>query len=487
MSARCTAGALNIFQWPKKRLLLIRGCIVIMAGFLVHLTLGTFYSFGNILPYLVSYIRQRSHPADVSEGAGTWIVALSGVGQGTMFFGGWLESKIGPRFTTLVGSCLLTAGILLSYFAIKVSFWFLLLTYGLIVGLGMGIAYVGPLSCAMRWMPRWKGVAGGFIVAGYGLGALIFNQVQTYYINPQNLKTTDGYFTDSDLLDRVPFVFLVLGGIYAVMQFIGSVLIANPPHDYEKLHDTQQPSSPSEQHQMVVNNADYRLINGEVFPSDDQEVSPTPPTEVTSVHPFQMLRTLSFYHLWSMMLMAGFTVSFIATLFKVFGLTFIDDDQFLATVGSMSAIFNCAGRIVWGLVADKFSYRFAHISKSGIMTISLLTFYATSAVGKPMFFIWVCVIFFCVGGIFSIYPTSIAHTFGPKYMSINYGLLFTSQACSGVIAAVLFTTLLDLLEWNGMIFLISGFSTMEFVLALLYYYEQHCRRPPEHSHQSGEQ
>jgi len=216
-------------------------------------------------------------------------------------------------------------------------------------------------------------------------------------------------------------------------------------------------------------------------------LSPAPLIEVTSVHPFQMLRTPSFYHLWSMMLLAGFSVSFIATLFKVFGLTFIDDDQFLATVGSMSAIFNCAGRIVWGLVADKFSYRLAHISKSGIMTISLLTFYSTSAVGKPMFFIWVCVIFFCVGGIFSIYPTSIAHTFGPKYMSINYGLLFTSQACSGVIAAVLFTTLLDLLEWEGMIFLISGFSTIEFVLALLYYYEQHCRRPPVHSHQHEEQ
>ena len=477
MSARYTAGALNIFRWPKKRLLLIRGCIVIMAGFLVHLTLGTFYTFGNILPYLVSYIRQRSHPADVSEGAGVWILSLAEVGQVSIFFGGWLERKIGPRFSTLAGGWLMSAGVLLSYFAIKVSFWLLLLTYGLIFGLGLGIAYVGPLSCAMRWMPRWKGVAGGFVVAGFGLGALIFNQVQTYYINPQNLKPTDGYFTDHDLLDRVPFVFLILGGTYAVMQFIGSMLIVNPPHDFEQLHGTQQLLSPSEQHQMVVKKADHKVRDDGVF-GDDQEVSLTPPTEVTSVHPFQMMRTPSFYHLWSMMLMAGFSVSFMTALFKVFGLTFIDDDQFLATVGSTSAILNCAGRIVWGLVADKFTYMFAHISRSGIMTMFLLTFYATSAIGKPMFFIWVCVIFFCIGGMFSIYPTSVVHIFGPKYMSINYGLIFTSLTFSGVIAAFLFTTLEDVLDWNGMIFLISGFSMTEFVLALLYYYKRHCRRPP---------
>ena len=473
-----------------------------------------------------------------------------------MFFGGWLERKIGPRFSTLAGGWLMSAGVLLSYFTIKVSFWLLLLTYGLVFGLGVGIAYVGPLSCAMRWMPRWKGVAGGFIVAGFGLGALIFDQVQSHYINPQNLKPNDGYFTDHDLLDRVPFVFLILGGSYAVMQFIGSMLIVNPPHDFEQLRSTQQPSSSSEQNQVVVNEADHKARDGEVLTSDDQEVpeladsdviTPLPTTDeqtvdsdasssseekgehasflipngpnlqkkhnsasraaggrsvsdnsppsqppaslidVISVHPFRMLRTPSFYHLWSMMLLAGFSVSFIATLFKVFGLTFIDDDQFLATVGSMSAVLNCAGRIVWGLVADKFSYRFALVSQSGIMTMFLLTFYATSAVGKPMFFIWVCVIFFCVGGVFSLYPTAIAHSFGPKYMSINYGLLFTSQISAGVIAALLFTTLQNLLDWDGLIFLISGFSMAGFVLALLYYYERYCRPPPGNLPQNQEQ
>lgn len=42
---------------------------------------------------------------------------------------------------------------------------------------------------------------------------------------------------------------------------------------------------------------------------------------------------------------------------KSFGLTFISDDYFLALVGSFSSIFNAAGRIFWGHMADKFSFQ----------------------------------------------------------------------------------------------------------------------------------
>ena len=226
-----------------------------MAGFLVHLTLGTLYTFGNIVPYVVSYIRQRSHPADLSAETGAWVFALTGVGLGgSMLFGGWLERKIGPRFSTLAGGWLMSAGVLLSYFTIKVSFWLLLLSYGLTLGLGVGIAYVGPLSCAIRWMPQQKGVAGGVLVSGFGLGALIFNQIQSHYINPHNLTPTDGYFTDPDLLDHVPFAFLILGGTYALMQFIGSMLIMNPP---QKVH----PNGLQQQYQKVDTQAVDHLVS----------------------------------------------------------------------------------------------------------------------------------------------------------------------------------------------------------------------------------
>lgn len=492
-----------VCKWPTNRRLFLRGCIVIAAGFLVHLSLGTLYTIGNLLPYVVSYTRERSHPGDLTSETATWIGALNLAGQGSsMFVGGWLEKRIGPRLSTLIGGWLMSTGVLLSYFTIKVSFWLLLLTYGLVFGLGVGVAYVGPLSCAMRWMPQWKGLAGGFVVAGFGLGALIFDQVQSYYINPDNLKPTDDYFTDRELLDRVPFIFLILGGTYAVMQFVGSLFIVNPPYDMGAVHTQEQtvnrhsyPEGKSDESSHI--NAGGLIPPREEFLSDssssseeeitillskqkadidkDSDSVKSTPAVYTSkmspigAHPLRVLRSFNFYHLWVMMLLGGFSVSFISTLFKVFGLTFIQDDQFLAIVGSTSAILNCAGRIVWGLVADRVNYKFALVLQSGIMTMFLLTFYATRFVEKSMFFVWVCVIFFCVGGIFSLFPTAMARSFGPKFMSINYGLLFTSQISSGVIAAVLFTTLQNLLDWDGIMFLVSGISLVGFLVTLCFH------------------
>ena len=548
----------GVFRWPK-RLQFLRGYVVIAGGFIVHLTLGSIYTFGNLVPYITSYIRERSHPTDLRPAAGAWIYTLALGGQGlSMILGGLLERKLGPRVSTLMGSLLMTLGVLLSYAAIKVSFWLLLFTYGVMFGLGVGIAYIGPIASAIRWMPRWKGVTTGVVLSGFGLGALIFDPIQTGYINPHNEphKDPDG-FSDKHLLDRVPSIFLILGAIYLVLQVVGSLMIVDPPElsSEESSQERDEERSITEGHVMSraynffqQENNSYSMpeaqtadgldtrnsvspepgSSGSDSPSHDSRDSATPVDEesrlipgdlnvpqatskkndrrsngrspvhrkmktfsrtselessttsssslrsntsrnvVADLGPLQMLKKVNFYLLWVMMLLAGFSVFFTATLYKFFGLTFIRDDHFLAVVGAASSICNCTGRIVWGLLADYTSYKFSLVFQSGTMSVFLLTLYATSAAGKPMFFIWVCIIFFCIGGVFSLFPTAIARSFGSRYMSINYGLLFTSQIFSSVVGALLFSMLQHLLGWAGIIFLVSGVSLVGFAFTLLF-------------------
>ena len=88
------------------------------------------------------------------------------------------------------------------------------LTYGLLFGMGCGPSYAPPMTAAMRWFPHNKGLVNGIIVGGFGLGASIFNIVQTGYMNPLNKTPGDqGYFSleQDDVLQRVPSVFLLLG------------------------------------------------------------------------------------------------------------------------------------------------------------------------------------------------------------------------------------------------------------------------------------
>ncbi|KAF6033714.1 hypothetical protein EB796_007979 [Bugula neritina] len=153
-----------------------------------------------------------------------------------MFLGGILEKKVGTRFATLIG-CLITR-VFLSAYTIKVSYYLFLVTYGVMFGVGIGIAYAPPMSVAMSWFPRHRGVANGFIVAGFGGGAFIFDQVQTAFLNPHNVKAVgakelgtsqdigdDKYFNDDSVLAQVPNMFILLGVCYATLQIVGVLLL----------------------------------------------------------------------------------------------------------------------------------------------------------------------------------------------------------------------------------------------------------------------
>ena len=43
--------------------------------------------------------------------------------------------------------------------------------------------------------------------------------------------------------------------------------------------------------------------------------------------------------------------------FQAYGQTFIYDDDFLAWVGIFAAVCNASGRILWGTVADRYSFK----------------------------------------------------------------------------------------------------------------------------------
>ena len=40
--------------------------------------------------------------------------------------------------------------------------------------------------------------------------------------------------------------------------------------------------------------------------------------------------------------------------YKAFGQSFIADDHFLSFVGAVSSVFNCTGRLFYGILMDRF-------------------------------------------------------------------------------------------------------------------------------------
>ena len=55
--------------------------------------------------------------------------------------------------------------------------WWIYLTYGLIGGFGLGLAYVTPVAAVTKWFPDKRGLGSGMVVMGFGLGAFFYSNI----------------------------------------------------------------------------------------------------------------------------------------------------------------------------------------------------------------------------------------------------------------------------------------------------------------------
>ena len=53
------------------------------------------------------------------------------------------------------------------------QFWLLLLGYGVLGGIGLGLGYISPVSTLIKWFPDRPGMATGLAIMGFGGGAMI--------------------------------------------------------------------------------------------------------------------------------------------------------------------------------------------------------------------------------------------------------------------------------------------------------------------------
>ncbi|VDO21579.1 unnamed protein product [Haemonchus placei] len=256
----------------------------------------------------------------------------------------------------------------MTYYSIQHSFGAVLVSMGFFASFGSSIAYNSILTTAQRWFPENVGLAGGMIVGGYGCGAFILSPLQTGFINPLDYRVNeDGFFTQEDLLERVPQVFIVMAVVFALLQTVGLLFIGQP------------------------------------------------------------LESKTFLLLFLSLASNAVWVQLVSGLYKAYGQKFIVSDLYLSMVGSVASVFNACSRVVWGVVADKTSYQFsmAIVCTVGAAIVWLLP--TVRVAGDPVFFLAaVCTLFTCIGGTYSLFPYITHKCFG----STNFGIVYGFLQCS---------------------------------------------------------
>ena len=156
--------------------------LLIPLGMTILLCLGSVYSWSIFRTPLE---KELGISASASLLPFTFILVFYAA---VMPIAGFYIPRIGTRLMTAVGGMIVGLGYILSSFATNVTT--LVLTYGVIAGIGVGIAYGVPMVVVSRWFPDKKGLAVGLTIIGFGLSPLITAPLANQLIDIYTVRPT---------------------------------------------------------------------------------------------------------------------------------------------------------------------------------------------------------------------------------------------------------------------------------------------------------
>jgi hypothetical protein len=129
----------------------VAGLLTVLGAFLIELMLGAFYTFGNVMPYYVSYMRNVTGE-DITYSQFNNVNLAYGISTGLGLFVGplVLVHTIGYHGIMTLGSVCCVVGCLTTRWTLDISVELVILTYGFIQGLG-SMSLMGCYMVPMRY------------------------------------------------------------------------------------------------------------------------------------------------------------------------------------------------------------------------------------------------------------------------------------------------------------------------------------------------
>jgi OFA family oxalate/formate antiporter-like MFS transporter len=363
------------------------------AGVVIMTLLGTVYAWS----VFVKPITQLPYGWDKASVAVVFMIIIGMIGLSAAF-GGILVDKKGPKFVATVGVILYGVGVLLGGVALNAgNLWLLYIGYGVIGGMGNGLAYVVPIATLIRWFPDKRGLITGMSVMGFGLGAFFIGKIVPGLINSMGVANS----------------FFVLGVVYLVGNALAAMVLRNPPAGW--LPDGFTPSA------STVSAAD-------------------------SFSWAEAKKTPQWYMIWGMLFLnvsAGMgLLSKLSPMAQevIKAAQGITDEKQLAIAGgavlAMASIFNGLGRLFWAAMSDKIGRK--NVFLTMFATQAALYFYLPQVTDVTIFTVIACYLLACLGGGFAVLPAFAADSFGPTYIGKVYGFVLTAWGAAGVAGGLAF-------------------------------------------------
>jgi OFA family oxalate/formate antiporter-like MFS transporter len=346
---------------------------IALSGVVLQVALGSVYAWSVFRKPL-----SKEFHWTIPQVTLTFTISILAVGFAAFFGGLWLK-KVGPRVVAMTGGALYGIGVFLACFSGMGGLLWLYLTYGLIGGIGLGFAYIVPISVLVKWFPDRRGLMTGIAVGGFGAGALITAPVATSLISSVGVLHTFAY----------------LGIAYLIVAVISAYFLQNPP-------DGRLPEGWKPAEKTKTQNADD---NGFTLGG--------------------ALKTWQWWALWVLLFLntsAGISIiSQEAPMFQEFGKVTV---IVAASMVGIVSIGNALGRIFWAWVSDLIGRKGTFVAMFIVQMVLFWLLPGLSSVAAITIIAFL--ILMCYGGGFGTMPAFAADYFGALNVGSIYGLMLTA-------------------------------------------------------------
>ncbi|MFI9389333.1 OFA family MFS transporter [Streptomyces bauhiniae] len=372
------------------------------AALSVHLSIGQAYAWSVFKPPLESALH-----LDGTQSALPFQLAIVMLGLSAAF-GGTLVERNGPRWAMTVALICFSSGFLISALGAQTQqYWLIVLGYGFVGGIGLGIGYISPVSTLMKWFPDRPGMATGIAIMGFGGGALI--------ASPWSAQMLESFGTDHH---GIALAFLVHGLAYAVFMTLGVLLVRVPR------------------------------------PDGRAERGPGAAGGVR-VSARGALRTPQFWCLWVVLctnVTAGIGIlekaAPMITDFFADSSTPVSVSAAAGFVALLSAA-NMAGRIGWSSTSDLIGRKNIYRVYLGVGALMYLVLALFGDASKPLFVLCALVVLSFYGGGFATVPAYLKDLFGTYQVGAIHGRLLTAWSTAGVLGPLIVNWIADRQEAAG--------------------------------------
>ncbi|WP_079275114.1 OFA family MFS transporter [Streptomyces phaeoluteigriseus] len=373
------------------------------AALSVHLSIGQAYAWSVFKPPLESALGLSGTQSALPFQLAIVMLGLSAA------FGGTLVERNGPRWAMTVALICFSSGFLISALgAATEQYWLIVLGYGFVGGIGLGIGYISPVSTLIKWFPDRPGMATGIAIMGFGGGALI--------ASPWSAQMLESFGSDHS---GIALAFLVHGLSYAVFMTLGVLLVRVP-----------RPAGPGAQ--------------GDPGAAAGVQVSAR-----TAV------RTPQFWCLWVVLCMnvtAGIGIlekaAPMITDFFADTSTPVSVTAAAGFVALLSAA-NMAGRIGWSSTSDLIGRKNIYRVYLGVGALMYALIALVGDSSKPVFILSALVILSFYGGGFATIPAYLKDLFGTYQVGAIHGRLLTAWSTAGVLGPLIVNWIADRQEEAG--------------------------------------